>query len=142
MRVGIVEPGDNVYSYSSVRQTVSVPTDTISATLRFWLYPMSGEPPGALIPPLWPLAASIEEAALAGDVQYVIVIDENDVTSSLVSQRTNDQAWTFYEFGDLGIYAGQTIKLQFGVYNDGADGVTAMYVDDVSLEVCSAATLP
>ncbi len=142
MRAGIVEPGDNVYSYSSVRQTVSVPTDTISATLRFWLYPMSGEPPGALIPPLWPLAASIEEAALAGDVQYVIVIDENDVTSSLVSQRTNDQAWTFYEFGDLGIYAGQTIKLQFGVYNDGADGVTAMYVDDVSLEVCSAATLP
>ena len=141
MRAGIVEPGDNVYSYSSFRQTVSVPTDTVGATLRFWLYPVSGDPLGTLRHPVWPLAASIEDAALAGDLQYVIVIDEDDVISWLVSQRTNDQEWTLYEL-DVGSYAGQTVKLQFGAYNDGEGGVTAMYVDDVSLEVCPAVVGP
>ena len=36
MRVGIVEPADDIYSYSSARQAVTIPADTISATLRFW----------------------------------------------------------------------------------------------------------
>ena len=36
----------------------------------------------------------------------------------------------------MGVHAGQTIKLQFGVYNDGVDGVTGIYVDDVSVEIC------
>jgi bacillopeptidase F (M6 metalloprotease family) len=40
-----------------------------------------------------------------------------------------------HEF-DLTAYAGQTIKLNVGVYNDGQDGITAMYLDDVSLEIC------
>jgi hypothetical protein len=34
------------------------------------------------------------------------------------------------------VHAGKTVKVHFGAYNDGWDGVTAMYVDDVSLEIC------
>jgi hypothetical protein len=30
------------------------------------------------------------------------------------------------------------LKLYFGVYNNGSSNVTAMYVDDVSLQVCPA----
>jgi len=31
---------------------------------------------------------------------------------------------------------GKTIKIQFGTYNDGLGGVSSMYVDDVSLQMC------
>ena len=128
MRVGIVEPGDNVPSYSSARQTVTIPTDAVSATLGFWLYPITGESPAKL---------AVLSRPLVGDWQYVLILDEdNETLDTLVWQRADDRRWVFHQF-DLGAYAGQTIKLQFGVCNDGEDGVTVMYVDDVSLELCS-----
>ena len=69
-------------------------------------------------------------------MQYVLILDQyGQWINTLVWQRTNDQQWTFHQF-DLGVYAGQTIKLQFGAYNDGWSGVTGLYVDDVSLEIC------
>jgi len=138
MRAGIVESADNRYSYSSFRQTVTIPADVVSATLRFWLYPISGEPPVTPTFSARPLAATVEEAVLASDRQYVVVLNEyNEWINTLVWQRTNDQEWTPHEF-DLSVYSGQTIKLQFGVYNDGWDGVTAMVVDDVSLLICDS----
>ncbi|MDY6876692.1 MAG: PKD domain-containing protein [Chloroflexota bacterium] len=136
MRAGIVEPADNLYSHSIAQQTVTIPADAISVTLRFWLYPMTGESPANLPPLVRPLAATIQKAVLASDRQYVLVLNEYDQwINTLIWQRTNDQQWTFHQF-DLGVYAGRTIKLQFGSYNDGWDGITAMYVDDVSLEIC------
>ncbi len=132
MRVGIVEPGDDVYSYSSARQAVTIPADAISATLRFWLYPMSEEPPANLSLPIRLQSATIQETAQSGDSQYVLVLEDDEW---LVQQRTNDRQWIFYEF-DLTTYTGRTITLHFGVYNDGWSGVTSMYVDDVSLEIC------
>ena len=44
--------------------------------------------------------------------------------------------WRLYDY-DLLPYAGSTVRLQYGVYNDGYGGVCAMYLDDVSLEICS-----
>ena len=141
MRVGITEPTDNSESYSSARQSVVVPTGATSVTLRFWLYPVSGEP-AALAFPVHPPAPTLQETTLASDAQYVLVLDENDLwIDTLLWQRTNDRQWRFHQF-DLMAYAGQTIKLHFGVYNDGWGGVTGMYLDDVSLEVCSAALSP
>jgi bacillopeptidase F (M6 metalloprotease family) len=49
--------------------------------------------------------------------------------------RSNAQTWTNYQF-DVSKWAGMTIRLQFGVYNDGYNGVTAMYVDDTTMQVC------
>ena len=141
MRVGIVEPSDNRTSYSSARQLVTIPAEAISATLRFWLYPMSGEP-ATLGLPAPPLANTLQATALSGDAQYVLVLDEyGRRIDTLLWQRTNDRQWTLYQF-DLMPCAGQTIKLHFGVYNDGWGGVTAIYLDDVSLEVCPAALPP
>jgi hypothetical protein len=148
MRVGIVELTDNVESYSSARQTVTIPAETVSATLRFWLHPLSGESEGAgevrqspsLVLPIGPLTPTAEAAFLADDAQYVLILDEqNQEIGRLVSGRSDDRQWIPYQF-DLTAYAGQTNKLYFGVYNDGWDGVTAMYVDDVSLKLCAPAT--
>ncbi len=136
MRSGIVEVDDNRFSYSDFRQTVSIPTDAVSATLRFWLYRLSGETPYTPTFPLALLASDVEKMALADDLQYVLVLNQyNQIRRQLIWQRVDDQAWTFHEF-DMLVHAGETVKLQFGVYNDGVDGVTAMYVDDVSLDVC------
>jgi len=138
MRVGIVELADNVRSYSSARQMITIPTGTLSATLSFWLYPVSGETADWVASPR-AQALAVERAALSGDAQYVLILDENDRwMDTLLWQRRNDGAWTFHRF-DLGSYAGRAIKLQFGVYNDGADGVTALYVDDASLHLCMPA---
>ena len=50
-------------------------------------------------------------------------------------ERTNTQVWE-NRIVDLTRYAGWIIKPHFGTYNDGVDGYTTMYVDDVSLEIC------
>jgi hypothetical protein len=136
MRVGIVDGTANRYAYSSARQWVTIPGDASSARLGFWLYPISGDP-AAVPPPSRPLAASPEMAGLTEDAQYVLVLDEDeDWIDTLLWQRSDSRTWTYHEVDLLG-YAGRTIKLHFGVFNDNAGGVTDMYVDDVSLEVCA-----
>jgi hypothetical protein len=138
MRVGIVEPGDNRYSYSSARQMVTIPTGAVTATLDFSLYTVSGDPVEALALPSRPLAASVEASAPADDVQYVLVLDLYDRwIGTLLWQRRDDRTWTTHEV-DLQKYAGRTIQLQFGAFNDGWSGATGMFVDDVSLEVCTS----
>jgi len=47
------------------------------------------------------------------------------------------RVWTPYEF-ELRDHAGKTVRLYFDAFNNGNRGVTAMYVDDVSLQVCPA----
>ena len=71
------------------------------------------------------------------DVQYLLILDKyGKWIDTLLWQRTDDGKWTQYQF-DVIAFAGRTIGLHFGVYNDGLDGVTAMYVDEVSLSVCA-----
>ena len=37
---------------------------------------------------------------------------------------------------DMSGYLGQTVTLYIGTYNNGDDDTAAMYIDDVTLEVC------
>jgi len=142
MRVGIVEPADNRYSFSSARQLVTIPAHATGATLRFWLYPLSGEPPAGPAFSTPPQAPMIGDVLVSEDAQYVLILDASDQwIDTLIWQLSDDRRWTFHQC-DLIDYAGQTIKLHFGVRNDGLDGVTGMYVDDISLELCSAASAP
>jgi len=132
MRTGIPPGGPNVQSYSSAYQNVTIPAGVASATLRFWEYPLSGEARRLR------LQAGVNPLAMApaGDAQYVLVLDaEGGWLQTLLWQASDDRLWTYHEF-DLSAYAGQTIRLHFGTYNDGTGGLTAMYVDDVSLEIC------
>ena len=145
MRSGIVNPLDNIYSYSDFRQLVTVPTGLAHVPLTFWLYPLSGEVAAgemtisAALPNSTPTNRPFAETTLSGDLQYVLILDRyQNWIDTLVWQRSDLGSWDDYSF-DLVRYAGQTIYIQFGVYNDGWGGITAMYVDDVSLENCLVA---
>ncbi len=110
-----IEPGEpNVYRYSSVEQTVDLPANA-RVTLTFRYYPISSD---------------------AGkDTQYVLAVFEDGSYSPLLWVLSNAQTWLAKE-ADLSGFAGQRVTLRFGVYNDGQGGVTAMRMDDVSLQVC------
>jgi hypothetical protein len=116
MRLGQA-PGGNLYSYSSVQQTVEIPSGATQADLSFYYFP---------------LMASTE-----GDHIYFCVLRAND-NSILECNLWTDhsQSWNLGGF-DLLSYAGQRIKVHFGVRNDGLDGITAVYLDDVELWVRS-----
>lgn len=142
MRVGIMQPADNGASTSSAGQWVTIPADATDVTLDFWLYPTSKEYVPHLVLPARPLAPIIEAATLSDDAQYVRVLNANEQWArTLLWQRTNAHEWMFHEF-DLLEFAGQTIKLEFVVYNDGWGVITGMYLDDVALEVCPASSPP
>ena len=49
--------------------------------------------------------------------------------------KLNNRTWE-YKTVFLNEYIGQSISVDFGTYNDGFGGVTAMYVDDVTLSIC------
>ena len=51
-------------------------------------------------------------------------------------RRLDNRAWTEHGSFDLSAYAGQTVRLYFGVFNDGDGAATGMYVDEVTLVVC------
>ena len=153
MRTGITNASQNKYSYSSTRQPIRIPAGTAGATLRIWLYPISGETNTLAMPSL-PTGPEVDQEALGSDAQYVLVLDAGDdpndpnsgtLLETLLWIRSNNQQWGFYEF-NLSKYAKSNqdvwIKIQAGTYNDGVGGVTAMYVDDVSLELCGAGAAP
>ena len=120
MRAGILDPAANTKGLSAFRQQITLPSKMGSAALRFWLYPI------------------LSGTASDGDEQRVLLLDQlGNTITTFVKQQSNAQTWTPYEF-DLTQYAGNTFKLYFGVYNNGSSNVTAMYVDDVSLQVCPA----
>jgi hypothetical protein len=141
-RTGITNPADNIYSYSSTRQKVSIPTNTTSAYLKFWIKPYSGST-GVLSLPIKPtIGALFNETPMAGDVQYVVVLDSNYyIIETLIWQLSDSRTWTEYQF-NLTAYKGQTIWLHFGTYNDGSNGVSSMFVDDVSLDICPGGGTP
>jgi hypothetical protein len=136
MRTGIVNAADNTYSYSSAREKVTIPSGTTSAYLSFWIKPYSNETGILAVPDQPTLGVPLEETPLSGDVQYVLVLDSNfNIINTLIWQRSNSHSWSYYQFNLAG-YAGKTIWLHFGTYNDGLAGITSMFVDDVSLEIC------
>ena len=146
MRTGIVNPADNIFSYSSARQKVSIPSGTASAYLTFWIKPFSGQVKSLSLPAKPALGSSFDEstieATMSGDVQYGLVLDSNyNIINTILWQLSDSRAWTKYQF-NLTAYAGKTIWLHFGTYNDGADGISSMFVDDVSLDICPGSGTP
>ncbi len=121
MRIGIVS-GTNYYSYATVRQAVTVPLTADDPTLTFWYYPVSGD--------------------TTNDLQYVLLQDESGNSIQPFRTRSNAQAWTYHEFPIPAAYTGKKVNIYFGVLNDGTEGFTAMYVDDVSLISCGAQPTP
>ncbi len=151
MRTGIVYTSDNKYSYSDAWQYGSIPSDAVNAKLKLWYYPISGEVAALgegiteAVPPPQPQAATIEEfydTVNSADAQYLMVLDTNgNILEYLLWFKSNAQSWKYLEI-DMMKYKGKTVRLQFGSYNDGKDGVTALYVDDMYLDWCSGSPEP
>ena len=120
MRLGITDQSDTE-SYSSIYQEVTIPGDTVSATLSFWYYPLCQD-------------------TVEYDWQGVAIFDPDwsqpPLAWAMPQVCSDSQTWTHHTF-DLTPYKGQTIIVYFNVKNDGVDNLkTAMYVDDVSVQVC------
>lgn len=120
MRLGIESPGDNIYSYSTIRQTVHVPADAPEPVLTFWYYPVSSD--------------------TVRDLQYVRIESEAQAEWVLYI-RSDAQTWIQKSYA-LDSFRGYDIRIYFGVVNDGGGGVTAMYVDDVALMTCGVQPTP
>lgn len=104
-----------MYSYSSAQQAVQIPSGATKAELTFYYFPVNG----------WS----------DGDRIYFCVLRASDnVILDATVWMDHNQAWNRRIF-DLRAYAGQRIKVHFGVKNDGLDGITAVYLDDVELWV-------
>jgi hypothetical protein len=117
MRLGLVS-GDNVFSYSSTRQTVDIPAGVTHAALSFHYFPLMR----------WD----------SGDLLYFCVLRAVDDRVLYCDDWVDpNQAWNSRGY-DLLAYAGQRIKVHFGVKNDGWGGVSAAYLDDVELWVAGA----
>jgi len=116
VRLGIVS-GPDIYSYSSVHQTVTIPIGVRSAVLRYWSYPISQD--------VYP-----------NDLQLVLILDENFRIAAVADQSLSNARQWLPGTVDLTRFAGRTITIYFGVYNGGGTGsTTAMYLDDVELVI-------
>ena len=113
-----ITSGANVESFSSARQTVTIPAAATQTTLSFWFYAMASAP-------------------ATTDYMEVVLLDTAGaiLTKPWVSHN-NSQLWNQMNF-DLSPWRGQTVQVYFNVYNDGLGGTAAMFLDDVSLTACT-----
>jgi N-acetylneuraminic acid mutarotase len=108
--VGTSEPlGD-----TQVSQTLSIPGGG-SPKLTFWEWPLTTD-------------------SVTFDQQYVRVtpISPAGATVVLMNEARNDQTYVLRQF-DMSAFAGMTVKLTFGVHQDGFGDITGMFVDDVAV---------
>lgn len=106
----------NLYGYSSIVQNITVPSNARQATLSAHLY-------------LQPA-----DTYAQGDRYFILLENQRLLDVPKSNDLTSVGAWREYRF-DVTRYAGQTIQLYFGTFNDGRNLPALMYVDDVRLEV-------
>ena len=101
--------------YSSIYQEVTIPPT--GGTLSFWYWPMT------------------EDFGGSGQQQAFITDSSNTVLVTLLDTLEDDEIWKNVQY-NMAAFAGQTIRLQFRVYElrDPEFPLrTGMYVDDVAL---------
>ena len=118
MRLGIVG-GANVASISAIDQMIALPADATSIILSFRYFPLYEPVPGP------------------GDLQYVDIYNvlSGQFAGRALGTQSDERTWLAEDY-DLTMQAGQTIRLIIAVNNDGIEGRTAMYVDNVSIMAC------
>ena len=90
-----------------------------------------------LIPASLTEAMTAATSSMVGDAQWVFIFDRfGNELARPVSMRSDSQAWELHEV-DLLPFKGQLVQLYFGTFNNGSEGVTALFVDDVSVEICT-----
>ncbi len=118
MRLGIDDYTADMQGVSCIYQDVHIPSGAQAATLSFYYYPWSND----IYPWDW---QTVELRDTAG----------NTLADVLPPMIENTRKWTSHTY-DLTAWRGNDVRLYFAVYNNGIGGaVSAMYVDDVELEI-------
>jgi TolB protein len=146
MRTGIATGATNVASYSPIEQAVTFPAALASAKLSFWRYTVYGDAVvastanNALDPDTLPRTeAELAAAApLGADFFYVIGILPDGSIDWLLTESVNAPTWR-QSIVDVSRFRGQTIRFQFGTYNNGTGGISRTFVDDAALQICPPA---
>ncbi len=113
----------NVASSSRAEQTIALPANASSIILSFRYYGRTDD----------------EVALGANDRQYLDIFDAN-TNQFIVRQfeaRNKDRLWLGAQYS-LTAYRGRTVRLSFGVDNDGQNARLAMNLDEVSLYYCTS----
>lgn len=136
MRTGIIKTRENTFSYSSARQKVTIPSNADSAKLTLWLFQISEDVYAPHSIPRLTLGIPFGHQVFSSDFQYILILDSSDnLIDVLYNDLANTRAWNKKVY-NLIDYAGWTIQVEFGTFNSGGGDVSAMYVDDVYLEMC------
>jgi hypothetical protein len=123
VRLGIPMAGSDATSFSSIMQEVTIPMVGNAVTLRWWQWVGTEE-------------STTTAPGTTSDRQEVLLLTPADQVIAVI-QRTRQTSGGWQEVtADLNGYRGQTLKLYFNVYNDGINGRTWMYIDDVQL-ICT-----
>ncbi len=115
-----VAGGTGPRSYSSARQTVTIPANAETVTLSFWFY-------------------ALLNSATGDYMELVLLTPDGAVLDRPWRSQNDSRTWNQLRF-DLARWRGRTFQIYFNVYNDGRDGTAGMFLDDVSLSVCPGAT--
>ncbi len=123
MRLGI-EDSANQDASDGIYQDIALPDSAQHFTLSFHYWPT-------------------HEAAPGGDAQVVSIYEATTGVrlAQPWSRLSNTQTWQFDQV-DLTHLRGRTLRIEFGVHNDGSGGRTALYLDDVSLLACEPDATP
>ena len=132
---------------------MTLPLST-TLTLRLHRWPSSGAAVEASAPGTD--AAPASEAVLAAgtldefyravetaaaDLQYAMVIERpSNKIHFLYARLDNQQTWVEERF-DLSKYGGQSVRLQFGTFNNGSGQRAAQYFDVIELQSAVPVTL-
>lgn len=147
MHSGIPAGGANVESYSPFDQAVTIPAGQ-QATLTFWRYNVWGDGTAGITTAAPPnpatLPARLEELGrtpLGADFFYVLAIRPDHSLVWLLTERVHAPSWRQASF-DMSRFAGQSLRVHIGTYNNGAGGISRTVVDDASLVACLPAVTP
>ncbi len=122
LAMGIVK-GLSQLSYSSARQTVTIPPTADTTTLTFWFNAM-------MTPPI-----------RGQYMELVLLAPDGTVLEKPWYSQNDSRIWNQMSF-DLSRWRGRTVQIYFNVYNDGLGGTAGMFLDDVTLVACSGSATP
>ena len=123
LRLGIVDSANQDAS-DNLYQDIALPDSAQHFTLSFHFWASHEDAPGS-------------------DMQLLNIYEAT--TGVRLAQPwarlSNEQSWQF-ELIDLTHFRGRTLRIEFGVHNDGGGGRTALYLDEVSLLACEPDATP
>ena len=123
LRLGIVDSA-NLNASDNLYQDIALPDSAQHFTLSFHYW-------------------ASHEAAPGSDMQILNIYEATTGVrlAQPWSRLSNEQSWQFAQI-DLTHFRGRTLRIEFGVQNDGSGGRTALYLDDVSLLACEPDATP